>query len=108
MVKRLSVLALVLGLAMVAMTGCIWPRYGVIMAPIMTTKSPVPMFVNNDAADMKMGEATAEGIILISQGDASIEAAMKAGGIKKVNHIDTEEMYVLGIYAKETIRVYGE
>jgi TRL-like protein family len=106
MVKRLCVLALVLGV--VATTGCIWPRYGVIMAPIMTTKSPVPMFVNNDAADMKVGESMAEGIILISQGDASIEAAMKAGGIKKVNHIDTEEMYVLGVYAKEIVRVYGE
>ncbi len=106
MVKRLSVLALLLGV--VVMTGCIWPRYGVIMAPIMTTKSPVPIFVNNDAGTSKVGEATAEGIILISQGDASIAAAMKQGGITKVNHIDTEEMYVLGVYAKETIRVYGE
>ncbi len=106
MVKRLSVLALLLGVLVT--TGCIWPRYGVMMAPIMTTKSPVPLFVNNDAAPTKMGEATAQGIILISQGDASIQAAMQAGGITKVNHIDTEEMYVLGVYAKETIRVYGE
>jgi hypothetical protein len=106
MVKRLCVLALLLGV--VATTGCIWPRYGVMMAPIMMTKSPAVAFVNNDAAPTKMGEATAEGIILLSQGDASISAAMKNGGITKVNHIDTEEMYVLGIYAKETIRVYGE
>jgi TRL-like protein family len=106
MVKRLCVLALLLGV--VAVTGCIWPRYGVLMAPIMTTRSPVPTFVNNDVAPTKMGEATAQGIILITQGDASIAAAMKDGGITKVNHIDTEELYVLGVYAKETIRVYGE
>ena len=50
----------------------------------------------------------AEGIILFSQGDASIAAAMKNGGITKIHHIDTEEMYVLGVYAKETIHVYGD
>ena len=106
MVKRLCVLALLLGV--VASVGCIWPKYGVIMAPIMMTKSPSVAFVNNDAAPTKMGQATAEGIILISQGDASIAAAMKAGGITKIHHIDTEEMYVLGVYAKETITVYGD
>ena len=106
MVKRLCVLALLLGV--VASVGCIWPRYGVIMAPIMMTKSPSVAFVNNDVAPTKHGVATAEGIILISQGDASISAAMASQGITKVHHIDTEEMYVLGVYAKETVHVYGE
>jgi hypothetical protein len=106
MVKRLCVLALLLGV--VASVGCIWPRTGVIMAPIMMTKSPSTMFVNNDAAPTKEGTAFAEGIILFSQGDASIAAAMKAGGITKIHHIDTEEMYVLGVYGKVTVHVYGD
>ena len=106
MVKRLCVLALLLGV--VASVGCIWPKYGVIMAPIMMTKSPSVAFVNNDVPATKEGTAMAEGIILISQGDASITTAMKNGGITRVNHIDTEEMYVLGVYAKETIHVWGD
>ena len=106
MLKRLLVLAVVLGV--VASSGCIWPRYGVMMAPIMLTKSPSVAFVNNDVPATKTGVATAEGIILFTQGDASISAAMAQGGITKVNHIDTEEFYILGIYARETVRVVGD
>jgi hypothetical protein len=58
----------------------------------------------------KRGEASAMGICgLVAQGDASLEAAMKNGGITKVHHVDHQVMSVLGlIYVKTTTIVYGE
>ena len=39
---------------------------------------------------------------------ASIQAAMKNGGIKKIHHVDYEVKHFLGIYAEFTTVVYGE
>ena len=105
MLKRLCVLAL--GLAIVVSAGCVLPRYGAVLAPIMVTKSPV--FVGDTTVGYsKVGESMAEGIILVSRGDATISAAMKDGGITRIHHVDSEEFSVLGIYCKQIIRVYGE
>jgi hypothetical protein len=105
MLKRLSVL--VLALALVVSVGCVVPRNGAVFAPVMMVKSPLA--VGDTTVGMsKMGEAMAEGIIVVSRGDASISAAMKNGGITKIHHVDSEEFSVLGLYCTETTRVYGE
>ena len=103
--SRVAVLGLVL--AVVVSAGCMMPRYGAIYAPVMTTKSAVEVG-DTTVGHGKMGEAMAEGIILITRGDASISAAMKDGGITRIHHVDSEELNVLGIYVKQIIRVYGE
>jgi hypothetical protein len=54
------------------------------------------------------GHGEGAAIIGIATGDASIEAAMKNGGIKKVHHVDTQVKNILGIYAEYITIVYGE
>lgn len=68
-----------------------------------------PMAVTSNIEYSKVGTASCESILgLIARGDASISAAMKAGGITKIHHIDYHSENILSIYAKFTVIVYGE
>ena len=68
-----------------------------------------PGMVTSNTLGSKVGTAEATSISgIVSTGDASINAAAKAGGIKKVSHVDYETSNILGIYAKHTTIVYGE
>jgi len=80
---------------------------------------PVPSFITVDqrgpvavgpATSMgsKVGRAKAEGILIVSFGDASIAAAAKAGGITKIHHVDNQTMNILGAYARYETVVYGD
>lgn len=63
---------------------------------------------SNDGSS-KMGIAKAQSILgLVATGDASIELAMKNGGITKIHHVDYQSKSVLGIWAEFTVIVYGE
>lgn len=92
-----------------ALTGCVLPGPCHLASPItLNVGSPNGAFVDNSVKPSKVGEATATGIICFSEGDSSIEAAMKNGGIKKVHHIDYKTKSILGIIASQTTLVYGE
>lgn len=69
-------------------------------------KGPVSM--GTATGSSKVGEAKATSIVGVALGDASIETAMKNGGITKVHHIDTKVRNILGVYAEITTIVYGE
>lgn len=58
----------------------------------------------------KMGKSTAGAFLgLIAAGDASIEAAMKNGGITRVHHVDHEvSSFLLGLWVGDATIVYGE
>lgn len=57
----------------------------------------------------KVGKAMCRSIFgAVAIDDASIQAAMKDGGIKKIHHVDYEVKNFLGIYAEFTTVVYGE
>lgn len=57
----------------------------------------------------KMGEACATSILgLIATGDASIEAARKAGGITYVISVDNNDYSVLGVFAKHCTIARGK
>ena len=57
----------------------------------------------------RSGSATCTGILwLVATGDCSQDAAMKAGRITKVHHVDQQSTSVLGIYQTFTTIVYGE
>lgn len=74
--------------------------YSDVQAPAIATSNPT---------SSKVGKAECESILgLVALGDASIEAAMKDGGITKVHHVDYETFSVLGVYARFTLIVYGE
>ena len=45
---------------------------------------------------------------LVADGDASIDAAMKAGGITTIHHVDYHTKSIFVLYAKLTVTVYGE
>ncbi len=100
--------AMAVVLAAFALSGC--AAYAV---------APVTGFVYSDTefginataneGSSKIGEAYSESILgLVAIGDASIAAAMKNGGITKVQHVDYHTYNILGIYAKFTVKVYGE
>ena len=69
-----------------------------------------PHHVAGDAVNStKVGKATCGSILgWIATGDASIEAAAKAGEISKISHVDHHSTGILGILADYTTIVYGE
>jgi hypothetical protein len=69
-------------------------------------KGPVAM--GTATGSSKVGEAKATSIVGVALGDASIETAMKNGGITKVHHVDTKVKNILGVYAEYTTVVFGE
>ena len=57
----------------------------------------------------KVGTASATNVLgLVATGDASINAAAKAGGIKKISHVDVRSTTILGMFSKHETVVYGE
>jgi len=67
------------------------------------------MTATSNVGTSKVGTAMAQSILgLICTGDASIEAACKNGGIKRIHHVDYHSKCILGLYAEYTVYVYGE
>ena len=79
-----------------------------IVAPIALDVQCPAGSVDNDVKPAKMGTATASGIVLFCEGDASLKAAMDNGGIKKVHHVDYKTKNILGIVGSTTTIVWGE
>jgi hypothetical protein len=72
-----------------------------------STKGPITATSNNLGS--KVGTSQATSILgWFATGDASIEAAAKSAGIKKISHVDYEGSNILGLFAKHTTIVYGE
>lgn len=99
---------LTLALSLAALDGCAFASGG--NAAALGTiysgyKSPGQV---GTGADTKTGEACISSILgLVATGDASIEAAKKAGGISQVSHIDHEQFSVVGVYATSCTIVHG-
>jgi hypothetical protein len=87
--------------------GCAVMPNGSIIAPVAVTQSPVAVG-DLSVGTSKHGQSMCEGYLFVAVGDASIQAAMENGGITRIHHIDSEELNVLGIYARQIIHVYGE
>ena len=72
-------------------------------------KLPTAATSNTAGSKEKVGVAMCTSILsLVATGDASIEAAMKNGGITKINHVDWDVKNILGIYGEYKCTVYGE
>ena len=101
----LCMLALVL---VAAASGCCMPNASPVGgAIVMDTVGPVAVG-DQTVKSTKVGRSMVEGIILVSSGDGSIEAAMRAAGIQKVHHVDTQTFSILGVYTRAETIVYGE
>ena len=91
----------------VSMMGCAMGMAPVSGMLYMDVKGPIGATANSGAS--KMGTAKAVSYLgWVGMGDASIEAAMKNGGITKVHHVDYHTTNILGLYAETTVKVYGQ
>lgn len=73
------------------------------------TELKLPISAESDGQSLKVGTAECTSILgWVATGDASYEAAMKNGGITKVNHADWEAKNILGIIGNYKLTVYGE
>ena len=101
-----SCLALLL-IAAFMLTGC-----AMVMTPAtggLYSDVKGPHHATSNTSYSKVGTSEAVSILgWVATGDASIEAAMKNGGITKVHHVDYHCKNILGVYAKLTVFVYGE
>ena len=96
------------GLAAAA-SGCFMVGKTNACAPLtLDVQSPDTSFVDNSVKPEKKGIATASGIILFVDGDASLMAAMDNGGIKKIHHVDYKVKNIFGIVGSTTTIVWGE
>lgn len=95
--------------AMTLLAGCTMARAPVRGGVAMDVRGPVAMG-DDSAAATKVGVAQAEGILLFSWGDASIEAARKSvsPAILRIHHVDSQSTNILGIYSRYTTIVYGQ
>lgn len=65
--------------------------------------------VTSNNIGKKAGQSSASNILgLVATGDASITAAAKNAGIKKISHVDSKKTSILGIFGTYTTIVYGE
>ena len=61
--------------------------------------SPASFRIDNTVKAAKCGEARSKSIILYTTGDSSIKAAMDAGGITKIHHIDYRVFNIFNFYS---------
>ena len=102
--KKLMSFAAVL-VVMSFLVGCasIWP------IGLLYTEVKLPSEATSADAGSKVGTSECVSVLgLVAIGDASIEAAMKDGGIKKIHHVDWDAKNILGIYGIYKTTVYGQ
>ena len=75
---------------------------------ILDHKAPASFNIDNSVKCLKSGTATSKSIVVYTTGDSSLKAAMDAGGITKVNHVDYEVKNIFNIYSEATTIVWGE
>ena len=111
--KKLMFIAAVAALG-IGMTGCVGAGgpctnsalgFGGI---IDENRAPASFNIDNSVKPVKCGKASSKGVVIYTSGDSSIKAAMDAGGITKVHHIDYEVFNILNLFSKATTIVYGE
>lgn len=82
-------------------------------AIVTSVRSPAQaLAVATDASAMgrKCGTSSASAVLgLFAFGDASVDAAMKEAGIRKVHHVDHEvNSFLMGLWLNSKTIVYGE
>lgn len=101
--KKMLVLVCAI-LVSVVMTGCVTRM----PEGFFVSEYTIPLSLGDSASYSKTGVSTARSVLgILAQGDASIEAACKAGGIKKIHHVDWKVEGVLFV-TNYTCIVYGE
>lgn len=93
-----------LAVAALVLSSCGAPLVGSLYTDIT-----VPVAATTAGGASKVGTATSTSYLgLWAEGDASIEAAKKNGGITTVSSVDEKIKSILGIYTTYTTTVRGE
>ncbi len=107
MMNKAAILATMLVLAAILLSSCagvMTPAVGTIY-----TDTSAPLAATMASSYSKTGTSSCSSILgMVAQGDASITAAMKAGGITKIHHVDYQSKSILGVWAEMTTTVYGD
>ncbi|MGQ9707894.1 MAG: TRL-like family protein [bacterium] len=109
--KKALLLGIVPIVCLTMMTGCVPGFYtvGTLYTSVRTPAGAVAYYGPTANQAAKISKVTATNILgIIATGDASLDAAMKQGGITKVHHVDQEVTSILGLWSTYTIIVYGE
>lgn len=102
--KKIALVAGVLALA----SGCVVAPFQPPMGAVSVVRAPLST-EGDFSASSKSGEASSVSILgIVSTGDCSIDAAVKSGGLKNINHIDYGYLNIIGVFQKTTVYVYGE
>ena len=105
--KKMAMAAL-LG-CVVLLSGCgVIPKTNGLTAALTIDQVSSAEYVDNAVKPLKKGEAKVRGIVLFTNGDASIAAAMKNGGITKIHHVDYKVKNIFFMYSEQTVIVWGE
>ncbi len=71
--------------------------------------APLDIDAQDTKPGSKVGRSSSQSILgLVAEGDASISAAAKQGGISTIRHVDYEFENYLGVFSRFTIVVYGD
>jgi len=90
-------------------TGCAISPVGWLYTDATTPAVDLEVASDMNAKATKVGKSTCTNILgLVMTGDCGIDAAMRSGGINKVQSVDMEIMNILGIIYKTTTVVRGE
>ncbi len=100
--KKLAALLL----AVLFLSGCATPLP---MGQLYTEVGFPSAVGEGSGSGSKVGTAKSMSILgLVATGDASIKAAMAAGGITKIKYVDYNAKNILGLYGEYTTTVYGD
>ena len=95
-----------IALGLILLTGCASVRG--VAAGYWYTDTHSGVSATSNQAGNRVGEACASSILgIIATGDASIEAARRAGGITMISAVDEHSSSILGVYAKYCTTVRG-
>ena len=94
----------------ILISGLLWGCATPAPVGIAYTNLKLPINVTSNPSDSpKVGTAECKSYFgLVAIGDASIEAAMKNGGITKIHYVDWDAENILGIIGTYKITVFGE
>ncbi len=115
--SRIAMNLVLLALSVVFLSGCVSNMFpggptpaGALVTNVKGPAQNLTIATDVTAASTKTGTSSASGILgLFAFGDASMDAAMKNGGITKVHHVDYEVSSILfGLFLKSTTIVHGE
>lgn len=101
--KKIAAFATIMGLC----SGCAMSANAPVSGSIYLGAQGATNATSNDVGS-KTGESCATSYLgIIGLGDASIAAAAKAGGVTKISSVDSDNMAILGLYAKNCTVVSG-